>query len=181
MHTQASRPQNGQHIRCPSTWNVWLRLSWEISASPMNCWTQVVTWGRGWLFMNSCTAVSMEGQHSNSAFVIFIHHMPRHVWFWVISCKYRNNHELIQQVTTLFHLLVVTNTSAMLIQYTVQSFSCITTGKMCDLINWTWYYHYHSETASLQGSPCTTVSLASWELQQTKTSAVSGSLADENV
>lgn len=26
VHTQASRPQNGQHIRCPGTWDVWLLM-----------------------------------------------------------------------------------------------------------------------------------------------------------
>lgn len=43
----------------------------------------------------------------------------------------------------------------------VESFSYITMDKMCDLINWTLYYHYCSETGSLLGFSSTTAYLVS--------------------
>lgn len=45
-HIQASRQQNGQHIRRPSTWAVWQRTS------PGKCC---------WLFMKSCSCIHRKG------------------------------------------------------------------------------------------------------------------------
>ena len=43
VHTQASRPQNGQHIRCPGTWDVWLlmgnKFNWSHGAAVDCSWT----------------------------------------------------------------------------------------------------------------------------------------------
>lgn len=59
-----------RHLRCLAA-----DSSWEISASPTNCEIQMVTRGRGRLFMNSST----DRQHSNTTFVKFIHNM-HHPW-----------------------------------------------------------------------------------------------------
>lgn len=69
VHTQASRPQNGQHIRCSGTWDVWL-LTPHGKSVPV---PRIVKfkWSHG--------ASSTGRQHSNTTFVKFIHNM-HHPW-----------------------------------------------------------------------------------------------------